>query len=114
MAADPKILDEMRSLTEGELLDVARILTRGNKAELVKMRDDANTTVLKAWFASSALSAIESGDVGALDKLLDRLLGKARSSLDVTQKPLQEKMTPEQRDARIKELQDLDRLLGTD
>jgi len=113
-----RTLDEIRALTESQLAEVGVLLTQQNRAELEALAKNPDTPILKLWFASVAVKAISKGDMSALDTLLDRILGRPKASVDVqssvTVQTNEPALTPIERDARIAELERLDKLLGTD
>lgn len=109
-------LDEIRALTETQLSEVATLLIQKNMLELELIAHDPRTGALKVWFAKIALTAITKGDMTALDTLLDRILGRPKSSVEFSGQVSSTgvELSPEERDKRIAELERLDRLLGSD
>jgi hypothetical protein len=108
--------ESIQELTQAQLVEAARLLVTGNLKALMAIKDDPNATPLKVWFASVAAKAISKGDMPALQSLLDRIIGKVSSPIEVvaTTVAAEPEISPEARNARIKELEELDKLLGDD
>ena len=73
-----------RRLGAAEFAETVQVILTGNVAALEFMaRDRTTTEPLKAMIASVALRCIERGDYGALDALLNRLIGKPKETVEV-------------------------------
>ena len=72
----------MKKLTIEELQDIAALIIKGDLVELRKILKDPTQTVIRLMIASVAVRSIERGDMSAIDKLLDRLLGKVKTQID--------------------------------
>lgn len=80
---DPQIR-AIKRLTQQELAEVGALVVKGSIAELQKISKDPNASALKCMIAAVAHRTITRGDPTALDKLLDRLVGKVKEQIEVT------------------------------
>ena len=71
-------------LTKTELTEIGSYIVKGDKTELKKIVDDPTTSILKSWIASIAIKGIASGDMDALNKLLERIVGKVKEEVEVS------------------------------
>lgn len=113
---NPRTLEDIQDLTSNQLIQIATLLTTQNLAALQAVAKDPSASVLKVWFASVAAKAIAKGDMQALNALLDRIVGKVTTPLEVTatKLPDEPEKSTEERLARIRELEGLEKLLGED
>ncbi len=79
----------MKALTKSELMEIANLVVKGDTVALRKIIDDAKNNVpgvgtLQAWVAGVAMKGISKGDMGALDVLLNRLIGKVKDEVNFT------------------------------
>lgn len=74
----------MKKLTKEELEDVATFIIKGDCEELEKVLNDKKTSVIKSMFASCVNKVIKTGDMDAMEKVLNRLIGKVKDQIDVT------------------------------
>lgn len=81
---DPPELRAIKNLTEEELVEIGSLVVKGNIDDLKRIKDDPNTTVLKAMIAAVAIKTIAKGDGQALEVLLNRLIGKVKDKVEVT------------------------------
>lgn len=80
----PNILNNaMQKLTREELEDIANVIIKGKREDLKKVLEDKNSSVIKLMFASSVMRIMKEGDTDGLDKILNRLIGKVKDTLDV-------------------------------
>lgn len=79
-----KELKAIRRLTAVEVAEIGGMILQNNLAALKAIAKDPDASVLKTMIASVAVKTIEKGDAHALDKLLDRLIGKVRDEIKVT------------------------------
>lgn len=70
----------MKKLTKLELEEIANLIIKGTLADLETLMKNKQTTVIKAMIAGVAVKTIKNGDHGALNALLDRLLGKVKEN----------------------------------
>jgi hypothetical protein len=112
----PRTLDDIAALTTAQIISVAQLLTTQNLAALQAVAKDPDSTVLRVWFAAVAAKAIAKGDVAPLSMLLDRLIGRVAAPApdEALPSPKEPELSPEACKARIKELTDLQELLGGD
>lgn len=71
----------MKKLTKEELQDIASVIIKGDIEQLKQITKDPKQTVLKVLVASVCIKAIQSGDMHALDILLNRLIGKVKEEV---------------------------------
>ena len=83
-AHDPKMKALKRRLCDEEVAELATMILDNNLEALMAIKEDANASVLKIWYASIAANSIKKGDPYALDVLLNRILGKPREFTDIT------------------------------
>lgn len=73
----------IRTLTNEQLKDMGDEILLGTRKKLQGMLEDPECTPLKCWIANVALKGIQSGDMGSLNELLNRLIGKVKDTVDV-------------------------------
>lgn len=73
----------LRKITVDQFADVADVILFGNLAKLVKLVNDPATSVLQVWLAKSASEGIKRGDLGPLEIILNRLLGKPNQAHEI-------------------------------
>lgn len=109
---------QLKRLTITEVADAIFILLDKDRGELERIRDNSNHNVLTAWFASVIEKGIDSGDMYALDALLNRCIGRVKEKLELTGKdggPIEEVVyTPEERRREIERMRRLRKNLGDD
>lgn len=108
-AHDPT-LKKLRRLTSDELAHVATTLLKKKKEVVDQVADDPEASSLAVWIARIIQTGTDAGNVGKLDTLLNRLMGKVSDKVDLTVKRPYETMSREQIEAEIKELEELDRI----
>lgn len=82
----PKVAPELiaiKNLTEKELIEIGNLVIKGNIQALKDVQKDPEATVIKVMIAAVAVKIISKGDMGALDVLLNRLVGKVKDKLDI-------------------------------
>lgn len=85
----PKELRELRKLTKGTLKKIGDLVILGNRDAIREIAEDPNATILELWLAKVAIKGLDKGDMGALDVLLNRLVGKVKDEVEVsTPKPI--------------------------
>jgi len=80
-------LRAVKNLTKKELADVGNLIIKNNFDALKKLSKDAKATVLQRMLASIAVRIIDKGDMGALDILMNRLVGKVKDEIALTNLP---------------------------
>lgn len=108
----------LKRLSVEQLAEVATLIITNDVNELDKVRRNRNASALQVWIASVAKIGIQSGDMHALDKILDRIVGKAKQSIEVSGPdgapvPVTT-MTSDQRVAEIERLRKIRELAGND
>ena len=74
----------IRKLTKAEFVELASIILKGDKSALEKMAKDPGTPIIKAMAGSVAAQIIKKGDMDALDKFLNRIIGKVKEEVEVS------------------------------
>jgi hypothetical protein len=77
-------LQKIKSLTKKEVKEIGDLIVKGNLEQLKSKSNDPNASVLTVWFASVAIKSINRGDMGSLNVLLDRLIGRVKDDVEVT------------------------------
>lgn len=82
----PKDPDKARikNLTKTELVEIGNLVVKGNIDALKKLAKAPGTPVITVWLAAICVKGIEKGDVGALDVLLNRLIGRVKEEVNLT------------------------------
>ncbi len=78
---DPAV-KQFKKLTQDIIDEVGFLVLDGDKVGLAKIIADPQASTLKRWIAQVAETGIKLGDMDSLDKLLNRLLGKAPQKLE--------------------------------
>jgi hypothetical protein len=74
----------LRRMTKDEIKEVGTLLLDSNVEKLKEIEKDKHAPALRVWICSVAIKAIERGDMGALNSLLDRVIGKVKDELEVS------------------------------
>lgn len=74
-------LKAIKNLTKKELADIGNLVVKGEVSALRALAADEGETVLKRMVASVCFRVIDFGDMGALDTLLNRLVGKVKDEV---------------------------------
>lgn len=82
--AVPPELKILTHLTKQELVEVGNLVIKGDIKELERKTKDKSATVLQTMLASIAQRVIRDGDAVALDRLLDRFIGKVKDEVHFT------------------------------
>jgi hypothetical protein len=72
---------KIKKLTSSELQEVMNLVIKNDLDALQAIVKDKSNSVLKVWIASIAVKGIQKGDGSALDKLLERMVGKVRQDM---------------------------------
>ena len=75
---------KMRQLTAEEFAEIANLIIKGSIEELRAISKDESQSALRVMIAAVAVKTISKGDMDALDKLLNRLVGKVKDHVQVT------------------------------
>ena len=75
---------QIRKLTSEEVREVATLILDNNLPGLQAIARDKTASVLKVWIASIAAKGIQKGDPSALDKILERLIGKVKQDVSLS------------------------------
>ncbi len=107
----PPQVKEFKRLTQGIVDDIGFLVIMADEKAIYGIVHDPEASVLKKWIASVALSGLQDGNMDALDKLLNRLIGKPKDRIEHSGpdgKPIEHKNVGEiddaVMDARIDEL----------
>ena len=73
----------LRQATVANLEEVAEIILSSNVAGLKDIALDPNSTVLKVWVAKAAARGISRGELGPLEMILNRVLGRPKESVNL-------------------------------
>lgn len=79
-------LKKVRRLTHEQVAEVGSMILEGNIEGLESIRQNEDSSVLKVWFASVAMKAIMKGDANSLSVVLDRIVGKVKTQVEVESK----------------------------
>jgi len=74
----------IRSLTAEHLKDIADLILEGNVEKLKEIVTDPSSSVLRVWLAKAAATAIQKGDLGPLEVILNRSIGKVKEKVDLS------------------------------
>lgn len=74
----------MKLLTQKSMVRIINLIAQGDVAALRKMAKDESNTALEMMFASVVIKIISKGDMDALDKLLNRMVGKVKDRVEHT------------------------------
>lgn len=80
---DPPEVKLIRQLSREQVAEIGSLIISGDVDTLDALAKDKKTTILKAMFASCAVKIIRSGNSDALNKLLDRVIGKVPQPLTI-------------------------------
>lgn len=68
-------------MTKEEVADIGAMILQGNLDALKAVSKDPSASVLKTWFASVAIKAINKGDAMSLNVILNRIVGRVPEEL---------------------------------
>lgn len=74
----------MKKLTRDELEEIANVLIKGNQDDLDLILASRKVSLIQKMIATVAYKILERGDMDALDKLLNRLIGKVKDTVDIS------------------------------
>jgi hypothetical protein len=95
---------QFRKLTQEQLEEVMTLILSTDPADL-QAQAAKNPSVLKLWIANAASVGLKKGDTAPLVMMLDRILGKPKERVEITNKPSD--MTDEELRAEIKRLEQI-------
>lgn len=81
MSTEARIFKRM---TQAQVAELGTEILSGNVDALRKVVKNPTSTPLQVWFATSVLKGIAKGDVFALDKFLERVVGKVKDKIDLS------------------------------
>ncbi len=96
----------LRKMTHEEIADIGSLILSGNLEALQAVPKDPNSSTLRVWFASIAMTAIKKGDASSLSIILDRLVGRPKAQVEISGTLNTKQYTPEEARERFKELQE--------
>lgn len=88
----PEIMRAVRTMTQQEVAEVGSMLLERTLKELRAIHADPLTSAFKAVFAKAIVRAYENADMGPVDRLLDRIIGRVKDTPDVEMKRFIEKL----------------------
>jgi len=74
----------LKRITQPEVHDVMTMILGCDLEGLQAVTKDKSSSVLRVWVASAAVKAINKGDLGALEILLNRLHGKPQERVKLS------------------------------
>lgn len=77
-------LEQIKKLTAQEVAEIGSIVLGSDMSSLRDLVESEEATVLTKMIAAIAYKAIRTGNIHALDMLLDRIIGKAGDQLEAT------------------------------
>jgi hypothetical protein len=83
----PKLPEEVKlvkRMTHIHIAELAADVIAGNVESLKSIVKDPNSTAIKVAYATCVLKAIQKGDVFSLNAVLDRIVGKVKTEIEVT------------------------------
>lgn len=89
-----------KKLTEEELRGIMEMLLKTNPNKLGEAVSKSDT-VLKAWIGQAAIKGMNNGELGPLMTILERILGKPKNILEITNRDITESMTDEELAAEL-------------
>lgn len=81
--AHNKEIKKLRRMTDKELGEVGTLLIDGNRAELRRICKDPKSPALRVMLAKMALRAIDFGDEKKFNAIMDRIVGKPKSTIEL-------------------------------
>ena len=103
--AHDKEKKQLKQLTEVQLKEIMTMILTADITSVSAVLKNPKSTTLQVWLASAAVKAINKGEVGPLQFLLDRLLGKVKDKVEHSVVNSYESMTDEQLNDEIAKLQ---------
>jgi hypothetical protein len=74
---DPLSKIQLRKLTNEQLADTINLAVQGNIKALKDIIEDPNSSALRVGIATSLIKAVRKGDWDTIEKILERVVGKA-------------------------------------
>lgn len=90
------VLRAIRRITQESYAEVVELIMTGTVDELKEVLTDPKATAVQKLLARAFLEATEKGQMGTLERLLERLIGKVPDNINLVSKtirPLSEKLT---------------------
>jgi hypothetical protein len=72
----------IRQVTAATYKEVADLILEGNVEGLKAIVSDPNSSVMRVWIAKAAATAIQKGDLGPLEQILNRAIGKPKENVE--------------------------------
>lgn len=79
-----KELMAVRKLSKPELAEIATLIISGDINMINQIRNDPDETPLRKWICAVVSKGIQNGDMGTLNALLDRVVGKVKDEVEVS------------------------------
>lgn len=80
----PAELKALRSVTNESIKDIMDLVLDRNIEEVKKIAESKKEPTLKVWLAKGVVVAAATGNMGALDPILNRILGKVPDAIKTT------------------------------
>lgn len=77
-------LKKVKKLTQKEVAEVGQMILDGNVYQLRQLTNDPTVNALKATMAKIWLRAYDKGDVGSMEAILDRVVGKVAQKTELS------------------------------
>lgn len=74
---------KLKQLTASEFAEIANLIVKGSIDQLITISKNKDEVALKVMLAAIAVKIMNKGDMDAMDKLLNRLVGKVPDKLNV-------------------------------
>lgn len=78
-------MKEIRKLTQQQIEEMASLILNGNVDELKRIAQSSESSTLQVWISSGAITGIKKGDMGALNAILDRIVGKVKTPIGINE-----------------------------
>jgi hypothetical protein len=72
----------MRQVTAATYKEVADLILEGNVEGLKSIVSNPASSVMRIWIAKAAATAIQKGDLGPLEQILNRAIGKPKENVE--------------------------------
>lgn len=80
----PAEIKALRTITQKQVAEIASVILTGNLEKVKQVVADPNSTPMQVWFCTCILKGIAKGDAFAMDKLLERVIGKVKEKIDLS------------------------------
>lgn len=74
----------IRRITTEHIEEVADVILEGNLTRLAELARNPESSVLKVWIAKAAAEGIRKGEIGPLETILSRVLGRPKERIEAS------------------------------